>query len=89
MNGKGRNIAPPKPQVFLNPRGFDALLERYNLKPNKVAQFLGVSEALISLWRSRQRPVSVDHRLKLLSIFECSFDQLFELVYPTPEIKRR
>ena len=56
---------------------FDKFLARLNLSRGKLAELVGVNNALISRIANKQEAVSAKTRSKLLDVLGCSFDDIF------------
>jgi len=65
--------------VFIDKLAFEKLLIKRGIPRRIVTDIVGVSFATLSSWENGKRPVSKpDQRSKLLGLFNCEFDELFE-----------
>jgi len=65
------------------------LLSRRGIKPYRLSKEIGVSEGLISNWRSGERRPAMNNIIKLARYFEVSADYLLGIDFPVDTLKAR
>ena len=64
------------------PERLAELLSRRGIKPYRLSKEIGVSEGLISNWRSGKRRPAMNNIIKLAEYFEVSADYLLDINLP-------
>ena len=68
---------------------FSELLSRRGIKPYRLSKEIGVSEGLISNWRSGERRPAMDNIIKLAEYFEVSADYMLGIDSPTDPLREQ